>query len=203
MDLIELELMWASLRSIVNAQAKAMQRAAFSAIVREAGDLAYGLFDARGRTVAQAETGTPGHINCLAAIGLYLAKAFEGQLKPGDMLITNDPWLSAGHHFDFTVFFPIFMDGRIIGYVGSTNHHTDVGGLGVGVSATDVHEEGIWVPPMKLFEEDRPNKVLRPHPQERPHAGSVFGRSSRAGFSQSHRRGSGHRIMPPLQNPGY
>ncbi|MEJ8570417.1 hydantoinase B/oxoprolinase family protein [Microbaculum marinum] len=159
-DPIELELMWATLRSVVTEQAKAMQRTAFSPVVREAGDLAYALFDARGRIVAQADTGTPGHINCLAFTGQYLAAKFAGQLEEGDVLVTNDPWEGAGHFFDITVLAPIFRDGRIIGFVGSTNHHTDIGGPGVGVGANDVHEEGLWIPPVKLFERGKPSKLL-------------------------------------------
>ncbi len=160
MDGIELELMWSRLRSIVSEQAKAMQRTAFSSVVREAGDLAYGLFDGRARMIAQAETGTPGHINCMAHCGAYLADCYRGDLKPGDVLINNDPWKGSGHTFDITVFAPVFRNGRILAYVGSNNHHTDIGGLGTGVGANDVHEEGIWIPPLKLFEEGRPNKTL-------------------------------------------
>ena len=86
-DPIELELMWSTLRSVVTEQARAMQRTAFSPVVREAGDLAYALFDARGRIVAQADTGTPGHINCLAFTGKFLSEKFAGDLKPGDVLV--------------------------------------------------------------------------------------------------------------------
>jgi N-methylhydantoinase B len=75
-DGIEVELMWSTLRSVVTERAKAMQRTAFSPVVRDAGDLAYAVFDARGRIVAQADTGTPGHINCLAFTGRYLAELF-------------------------------------------------------------------------------------------------------------------------------
>jgi N-methylhydantoinase B len=160
MDPIQLELMWSNLRSVVTEQAKAMQRIAFSPVVREAGDLAYALFDARGRMVAQADTGTPGHINCLAFTTKYLAGKFAGRLRPGDVMITNDPWLGAGHFNDIAVVAPIFREDRLIGYVGSTNHHSDVGGLGVGVAAHDVHEEGLWIPPAKLYEEGRPNEML-------------------------------------------
>lgn len=160
MDGIELELMWSRLRSIVSEQAKIMQRTAFSPVVREAGDCAYGLFDARARMIAQADTGTPGHINCMARCGAYLAECFKGELKPGDVLINNDPWKGPGHTFDITVFAPIFHNGRILAYVGSNNHHTDIGGLGPGIGANDVHEEGIWIPPLKLFEAGEPNSTL-------------------------------------------
>lgn len=160
MDSIELEVLWANLRSIVSERAKAMQRTAFSPLVRDVGDLAYALFDKRGRMVAQADTGTPGHINCLARTAQYLAEKFSGKLDDGDVLITNDPWLGAGHFFDIVIFSPVYFRGEIIGYVGSNNHHTDIGGLGIGAGATDVHEEGLWIPPAKLYEKGAPNQLL-------------------------------------------
>jgi N-methylhydantoinase B/oxoprolinase/acetone carboxylase alpha subunit len=160
MDGIELEILWSNLIGIVSEQAKALQRIAFSPIVREAGDLASGLFDARGRMVAQANTGTPGHINSLAAAGLTLAGLFEGKLVPGDIVITNDPWMSAGHFFDITVLGPIFRGDKLIGYIGSTIHHSDIGGYGIGAGARDIHEEGLWIPPLKLYEAGVPNAAI-------------------------------------------
>jgi len=166
MDAIELEILWSNLIGIVSEQAKALQRIAFSPIVREAGDLASALFDAKARMVAQANTGTPGHINSLAAAGVHLHRIFEGQLEPGDVIITNDPWLSAGHFFDITLMTPIFRPARdhappmLVGYIGSTIHHTDIGGYGIGAGARDVHEEGLWIPPLKLYEAGRPNRTL-------------------------------------------
>jgi N-methylhydantoinase B len=159
-DGIQLELLWSNLRSVVTEQAKAMQRIAFSPVVRESGDLAYGLFDAQARMVAQADTGTPGHINCLAHTGGFLASRFAGTIKPGDVMVCNDPWEGAGHGFDITIFAPIFRRDRLIGFIGSTNHHVDIGGRGAGIGALDVHEEGIWIPPLKLFEEGRRNETL-------------------------------------------
>lgn len=160
MDGIELEILWSNLISIVSEQAKSLQRIAFSPVVREAGDLASALFDARGRMVAQANTGTPGHINSLAAAGGHLHRIFQGDLQEGDVVITNDPWLSAGHFFDITLLSPIFNEGRLIGYVGSTIHHTDIGGYGIGAGARDIHEEGLWIPPLKFFEGGKPNKTI-------------------------------------------
>ncbi|MDX8440277.1 hydantoinase B/oxoprolinase family protein [Mesorhizobium australafricanum] len=160
MDGIELEILWSNLIGIVTERAKALQRIAFSPIVREAGDLACALFDQRGRMVAQANTGTPGHINSLAFAGAHLVKEFAGRCEPGDVLITNDPWLSAGHFFDITVLTPIFNGERLIAYIGSTIHHTDIGGYGIGAGARDVHEEGLWIPPLKLYERGVANPVL-------------------------------------------
>lgn len=152
MDVVELEVLWASLVNTVNEQAKALQRSAFSPVVREAGDLANGLFDRRGRMVAQAVTGTPGHINSMAVAARHLLSEYPiDRLDPGDVLITNDPYLTAGQLLDVTVLSPVFREGRIIGFFGSTIHHTDVGGYGVGAGARDVYEEGVWIPITKLM----------------------------------------------------
>ncbi len=161
MDGVELQILWSNLVSIVSEQARALQRIAFSPVVREAGDLANGLFDQRARMVAQAVTGTPGHINSLArAAGNLLEHIDIKDVKQGDVLITNDPWMSAGHFFDITVLSPIFRKDRLIGFAGSTIHHTDIGGYGVGAGARDIHEEGLWIPPLKLYEAGEPNKTL-------------------------------------------
>lgn len=161
MDGVELQILWSNLIGIVSEQARALQRIAFSPIVREAGDLANGLFDEKARMVAQAVTGTPGHINSLAAAARNLLDHCDSAtLRPGDVLITNDPWMSAGHFFDITVLSPIFRGSRIIGYAGSTIHHSDIGGYGIGSGARDIHEEGLWIPVMKLYEAGKPNETL-------------------------------------------
>jgi N-methylhydantoinase B len=151
-DAIELEVLWQSLIATVNEQARALQRAAFSPIVREAGDLANAVFDRRGRMVAQAVTGTPGHINSLArAASAVLEEYPPDSLTEGDVLITNDPYKTAGQLLDVTVLYPVFRQGRVIAFFGSTIHHTDVGGYGIGAGARDVFEEGLWIPICKLM----------------------------------------------------
>lgn len=151
-DPIELEICWQSLIATVNEQAKALQRSAFSPIVREAGDLANAVFDRRGRMVAQAVTGTPGHINSLAmAVTNILDEHPIETIEPGDVLITNDPYKTAGQLLDVTVLVPVWRDGRLIAFFGSTIHHTDVGGYGIGAGGRDVFEEGLWIPIVKLM----------------------------------------------------
>jgi N-methylhydantoinase B len=151
-DPIELEVLWQSLIATVNEQARALQRAAFSPIVREAGDLANAVFDRRGRMVAQAVTGTPGHINSLArAAGAMLDEYPTDTLVEGDVLITNDPYKTAGQLLDVTVLYPVFVGGRVIAFFGSTIHHTDVGGYGIGAGGRDVFEEGLWIPICRLM----------------------------------------------------
>lgn len=157
-DSIELEVLWQSLIATVNEQARALQRSAFSPIVREAGDLANAVFDQRGRMVAQAVTGTPGHINSLArAAGAMLEQYPPSTLVEGDVLITNDPYKTAGQLLDVTVLYPAFRDGKVIAFFGSTIHHTDVGGYGIGAGARDVFEEGLWIPICKLMKSGERN----------------------------------------------
>ncbi|HLN05462.1 MAG TPA: hydantoinase B/oxoprolinase family protein [Acidimicrobiales bacterium] len=152
LDAIELEVLWESLVNTVNEQARALQRAAFSPIVREAGDLANALFDRRGRMVAQAVTGTPGHINSLAVAAATILEEYPvDSLDKGDVLITNDPYKTAGQLLDVTVLVPVWRNNRVIGLFGSTIHHTDVGGYGIGAGARDVFEEGLWIPITKLM----------------------------------------------------
>jgi N-methylhydantoinase B len=151
-DAVELEILWQSLIATVNEQARALQRAAFSPIVREAGDLANAVFDRRGRMVAQAVTGTPGHINSLAiGVANILEEIPLDALKPGDVLITNDPYKTAGQLLDVTVLVPTWRNGRVIAFFGSTIHHTDVGGYGIGAGGRDCFEEGLWIPICRLM----------------------------------------------------
>ena len=161
MDGIELEILWSNLISATSEQAKALERIAFSPVVREAGDLACALLDPEGRMIAQAVTGTPGHINTLATAGVHFVEKFPAStLQEGDVLITNDPWLSAGHFFDISVITPVFRIGKVIAFFGSTIHLTDIGGYGVGAGARDVHEEGLWLPRAKLYEAGVANELL-------------------------------------------
>ena len=157
-DPVELEILWQSLIATVNEQARALQRAAFSPIVREAGDLANAVFDRRGRMVAQAVTGTPGHINSLAigAANMLAEFPIDG-LEPGDVLITNDPYKTAGQLLDVTVLVPAWRNGTIIAFFGSTIHHTDVGGYGIGAGGRDCFEEGLWIPICKLMKRGERN----------------------------------------------
>lgn len=151
LDIVAQNVLWNRLVSVCEEQANALMRAAFGAIVREAGDLSAGVFDANGDMLAQAVTGTPGHVNTMAAsvrAMLYFVPA--DSLKPGDVLVTNDPWLGAGHVFDFVVVTPAFLDGEIVGYLASTSHIVDIGGRGWSAEAASVFEEGVIFPVMHL-----------------------------------------------------
>ena len=161
-DPILLEILWNRLISIVNEQAAALMHASFTTVVREAEDLSAGVFDRSGNMLAQAVTGTPGHINTMANFvrGILVPAHPIDTLIPGDTLITNDPWHSSGHLFDFTVVSPVFYKGRGIGWFASTCHAMDIGGVLFGADAREVFEEGINIPLMHLFNGGRANEDL-------------------------------------------
>ena len=161
-DPILLEVLWNRLISIVNEQAAALMHASFTTVVREAEDLSAGVFDAQGNMLAQAVTGTPGHINTMAnCVRDIVVPAHPiDTLQSGDTLITNDPWHSSGHLFDLTVVTPVFYHGRGVGWFASTCHAMDIGGQTMGADAREVFEEGLYIPLMKLFRAGEANEDL-------------------------------------------
>ena len=158
---LQRQLVWDRLLAVVEEQAQTLMRTAFSTVVREAGDLSAGVFDTQGRMIAQAVTGTPGHVNAMAAsVGHFLERFPVQRLHPGDVLMTNDPWLATGHLNDFTVVSPVYFKEQPIALFASTSHIADVGGRGFGPDANDVFEEGIRVPVMHLFKAGKRNDAL-------------------------------------------
>ncbi|MEM7210549.1 MAG: hydantoinase B/oxoprolinase family protein, partial [Pseudomonadota bacterium] len=145
------QVMWNRLLAVVEEQAQALIRAAFSPIVRECGDISAGIFDRRGRMLAQAVTGTPGHINTMAEAVKILRDRFSLQdMRPGDIYLTNDPWIASGHLNDFLLMMPVFLGDRVIGFTACTSHLVDLGGCGMGPEGSDIYDEGLLIPPCKL-----------------------------------------------------
>jgi N-methylhydantoinase B len=158
---IQQQIMWSRLIAVVEQQAQTMIRTAFSTPVREAGDLSAGVFDRDGRMLAQAVTGTPGHVNSMAnAVRHFLDVYPLAGMKPGDHYITNDPWLTSGHLHDITVVTPSFYRGEAVGLFANTIHVVDIGGLGLGPDGRQVFEEGFAIPIMPLAREGRMNEDL-------------------------------------------
>ncbi len=158
---IQRQVMWHRLVAVVEEQAQTMIRTAFSTTVREAGDLSAGIFDLHGRMMAQAVTGTPGHVNSMAeSVGHFLRKFPADTMQPGDHYITNDPWLGTGHLHDLTVVTPAFHNDRIVGLFANTAHVIDVGGLGMGPEGRSVFEEGMYLPIIKCFDRGQPNETF-------------------------------------------
>jgi len=148
---IRTDLIWQRLIALLEDQAHTLIRTAFSTTTREAGDLSAGFFDRRARMVAQAITGTPGHVNSMAqAVAHFLERFPLDTLEEGDVLLSNDPWICSGHLHDFTAVTPVFHRGRAVGAVANTIHVVDIGGLGFGPDGHDVFEEGLCIPPCKV-----------------------------------------------------
>src|SRR5437773_8899490 len=159
---IHLQIMWSRLIAVVEEQAQTLVRTAFSTPVREAGDLSAGVFERDGKMLAQAVTGTPGHVNSMAAAVKHFLDAFPlATMKPGDHYITNDPWLTCGHLHDLTVVSPTFLRGEPVGLFASTVHVVDIGGLGMGPDGREEFEEGLANPLIACAAAGEPNQGLQ------------------------------------------
>lgn len=155
------QVMWNRLISVVEEQAQALVRTAFSTSVREAGDLSAGVYDRQGRMLAQAVTGTPGHVNAMAdAVKHFIRRIGPDNILEGDVYITNDPWEGTGHLHDITVVTPSFRDGRFVGFFACTAHIVDIGGRGFGADANSVYEEGLYIPIMKFADRGKVDQTL-------------------------------------------
>jgi len=150
-DMIGFQVMWNRLISIVEEQARTLVRAAFSTSTREAGDLSAGVFDTSGRMLAQSVTGTPGHVNSMAASVSHFLEAFPvDTMRAGDIYMTNDPWRGTGHLYDFVVVTPVFRSGRPVALFACTSHVVDIGGVGFSMEGREVFHEGLFIPMVRL-----------------------------------------------------
>jgi len=155
------QVMWNRLISVVEEQAQALVRTAFSTSVREAGDLSAGVYNAAGEMLAQAVTGTPGHVNAMAdAVAHFIRRIGQENIKEGDVYITNDPWEGTGHLHDITVVSPSFHNSKFVGFFACTAHIVDIGGRGFGADANSVFEEGLYIPIMKFADKGDVDKTL-------------------------------------------
>lgn len=155
------QVMWNRLISVVEEQAQALVRTAFSTSVREAGDLSAGVYDLKGQMLAQAVTGTPGHVNAMAdAVAHFIRRIGRENIFEGDIYITNDPWEGTGHLHDITMVTPSFYKGALVGFFACTAHIVDIGGRGFGADAASVYEEGLYLPIMKFAERGDVDQTL-------------------------------------------
>jgi len=158
---IQQQIMWDRLISVVEEQAQTLIRIGFSTSTREAGDVSAGVFNSRGQMIAQAVTGTPGHVNSMARAVIHFIDRFPiASMRPGDIFITNDPWKGTGHLHDFTMVTPVFRGDRLVALFASTCHVIDVGGRGMGPDGRQVYEEGLYVPIMRFADAGGTNATL-------------------------------------------
>ncbi len=158
-DPITLEICWRRLESIVEEMAATLVRTSFSTCVRDLNDYACSLFDAEARLLAQSRDSTPGLCGPLGNMLRHMLTVIPvSDLVEGDVLIGNDPWHASGHHNDITVATPAFYDGRLIGFVMSCAHQTDIGGRRGTDECRDNYEEGLRIPVVKYHRAGEPNR---------------------------------------------
>ena len=160
-DPVGLEIMWSRLINIVEECWLTVWRTAFSLIIGEAQDFGCEILDARGNSLAHSPRAMPVfNLTLPLAVRAILDKFPVETLQPGDILTTNDPWICAGHLFDIAIVTPVFRNGRVIAIVGTIGHVADIGGTRDSLNAREIYEEGVQIPPMKLFREGVPNEDL-------------------------------------------
>jgi len=150
-DPVSLEILWQRLTAVADEAATTLVRTSFSPIMRESNDLSCVIFDARGNAIAEDTIGIPSFNMTLGRTLRHIVGTRPaGQWQPGDVMVTNDPWIGAGHLPDTTVIAPVFHRGSLLAWVGSIGHQVDVGGSGWSADATEIYEEGLRLTPVLL-----------------------------------------------------
>ena len=161
-DPIALSILWSRLISIVDEAGTTLQRTSFSTVTRESNDFAVVLMDKRGRSIAQSTISVPSFLGVLPMLTKALLADYfpEDSWEEGDVVITNDPWLCAGHKPDIGIVSPIFHQNKLIGFIGTIAHSPDMGGVLWGAGSRDLYEEGLMIPPTKLYTAGTPNDTM-------------------------------------------
>ncbi|RLA80749.1 MAG: hydantoinase B/oxoprolinase family protein [Deltaproteobacteria bacterium] len=159
-DPITLEILWRRLISIVDEADASVARTAFSSLLRDAHDYTCMFTDRHGRELAQGTFCTPGQAGAMSLGVKKIIHHFPlEEYRPGDVIIVNDPWLLAGHLNDICVLSPIFYKGDLVAFTACVFHHSDIGGR-VSSDNREVYEEGLFIPPIKLYEAGKLNESV-------------------------------------------
>ncbi len=160
-DPISLKILWDRLVSIADEVVLSLVRTSFSINVREGYDLSCILFDHRGRMIAQGNYSVPSFTGTAPQTLAHMLRDCPPEtLSPGDIVMTNDPWMGTGHLFDINVMRPVFRGDRLVGYTMSVTHLPDIGGAGMSSTCTEVYQEGLRFPVCKLAEKARMNQMI-------------------------------------------
>lgn len=161
LDPVTIQLLWNRLVSVVDEASSGLIRTAYTPSVKEYHDFCCALFDIEARLLAHSTVTTPGLLGVIPDVMVnFVAKHPPETLKPGDVLITNDPWLASGHLIDVTVAAPIFHRGQLVAYTLCIVHHLDMGGRMATLESKDVYEEGLKIPILKLYREGELNDTV-------------------------------------------
>ena len=160
-DPISLEIMWSRLVTVSEEMWHTVCRTAYSLIISESQDFGCSILDVNGETLAHSSRVMPVfNLTLPMVVKAALARYPVETLEPGDVLVSNDPWLCAGHLFDIAVITPVFQNGKVVAVMGTVGHVGDIGGTRNGMKATEVFEEGLQIPPMKLVRAGVENEDL-------------------------------------------
>ncbi len=158
---VSLKILWNRLIAIVDEAAATLVRTSFSTLVRESNDFACMLLDRNGRSLAQNSAAIPSFIGTLPVTVRHVLKRYSpDSLVPGDIFITNDPWLATGHLPDVSVVVPIFRNQELVAFAASVAHLPDIGGRIRSADARSIYEEGLQIPISKLYSAGQPNDLL-------------------------------------------
>ena len=160
-DPIGLEIMWSRLISIVEEMWQTVCRTAYSLIISESQDFANEILDPHGNPLAHSPRAMPLFNLTLTRCVKSLLEHFPPEtLQQGDVLVTNDPWLCAGHLFDIALVTPVFSGDRLVALMGTVGHVSDIGGVKDPNAVRELFDEGVLIPPMKLYTAGKPDKSL-------------------------------------------
>ena len=160
-DPVSLEIMWSRLLNITEEMWSTVLRTAVSTIIASANDFGCEIMDAEGRSIAHAYRSMPVFNMTMPNVTKEILKGYPlDELQPGDVFLTNDPWMCAGHLPDIAVVSPIFFQGRCVGFVASIANTSDIGGSLDEKNVRDSYEEGIFFPICKLYDAGKPNQLV-------------------------------------------
>ena len=160
-DPTTLEVLWTRLRSVTDEAAKVIVRTSFSTLSIEANDYSCVLTDARGNSLAQNTASIPSFIATLPATTRHMLKSIgAATMRPGDIYITNNPWIGTGHLNDISLVKPVFLAGRLVAFAATTSHVPDIGGRIRSAEPREIYEEGFHIPPMRLLAAGVPDETL-------------------------------------------
>lgn len=160
-DPATLEILWNRLITTADEAGAALRRTSFSTIVREANDWAAVLLDVNANALAGSTTGIPLFNGIMPLTLRHCLERFPADtLRPGDAMLTNDPWIATGHLHDFSLFAPIFYRGKLVAFAGNCSHCADIGGSMWTADAQEVFEEGLRITPVKFMKAGKFNEEI-------------------------------------------
>ena len=160
-DPVSLEIMWSRLIGIADEMWTTVLRTAVSTIIGAAQDFGCEILDERGYSLAHSYRSMPVFNLIMPELTRELIRAFPiDQMRPGDVFTTNDPWLCAGHLDDIAIITPIFRNGAVVAFANTVAHTSSIGGALDGMAVRDLHEEGLFIPLLRLYDAGTPNETL-------------------------------------------